>query len=1724
MKRLVISVVIGCQCLLGETGQGQGTDVEAYWDFGRLKNSPEYRQNPYPESDSEGLRAFLVKGDGPNGTAGEFFAYYGVPEASPKPVRGYPAVLLVHGGGGTAFPNYVKQWVGKGFAVLALDWYNQRPACGLTNVPPSEVSVPRKDLPGGRRQDHRANVANMVLAHSLLRSMPEVDPDRTVFVGLSWGSWYGSAVTAVDPRFRGAIEIYCADWNPKRNNLVDGRFLPLAKCPMWWFVSTNDQNVSPDSSRAGWRVCGRLAGKTIVNDLPHSHVGFEFEGCVRMARHFACGEPTLPVLADAEVRNGELVARILDAGAGIDHAKIAWTESDDPSTHKREWRSAPAETDGSVVRAKIPTGARQAYLSAYGKEEGRYGDLCGSTTFVDLGGERPLEFRKRLTEVHKPNRRYRWLMPDEDEFAFTNGCVVSDADFADYLKVSMNVDACVGEGGSVKAVLDETLEKRAYRIEVGRDGVLVTARDARAQAQAFYHLEDLMNLRCAPFLRFGVERRRSRFSPRMLHSGYGVDEFPDAHLAQMAHYGFDAIAVFMKTPEQSESAEAGTDVNDIIRRAKAHGLDTYLYTKIRAFVHPDDPAAERVFAETYGRLARLHPQAKGIVFVGESCEFPSKDPRTTGKSYLDEVTGDTRPPPGWFPCDDYPQWVSAVKAAVHKETPDMEVVFWTYNWGSQPVALRLPIIEKFPADVVLQGTCYETAADHKRNGLSLPTEDYTISFPGPGKDAVVEAEAAARSGHRFLMMSNTGGLTWDFGCVPFEPFPYQWKRRLDRLVKMNAEGRLAGLMESHHYGWYPNFIAELAKEAFTEGGMPFDGHLRAIAVREFGEQNADRALEAWKTWSEAIADYPATNDNQYGPFRLGPAYPYNYGGPVISPVFSREGVPDGSVAFPQPKNVMHPMTWMCDLNWCGWIRSLPNAMERKFDRRKEVELLSSMADKLNEGARVFASLPGEAATYMANLGEYLARSTVTGLNVKKGYLAFAAGDTNAVRAIARDEYENAQATLPLLARDSRLGWEPSMGYAGGTEVVKWKLDLMRRVYGLDAERGFGKVRVDVSALPVRQRFVAEMLETRVRERVSSGAGKSFDVKYVSDETIPGEQAAVRVRDGRAEIRASRLRGFLAGTGNLLKSFSWTHDSFCAPVGNYDFKPAKSMRMVFMDRHFINWYMEAPEAEFRRYVDDLALDGYNAFYFQYAMPVVDVARASCEETIGFERISHAVCRRVADLDCEYGEWGGSNQMPMNSPEEYRAAPNTNPKCPPTGFNACPAKPCALEAMLRFRESDLKKLDGVQVGYLTHWPYDEGGCGCAVCRPWGGNGYPKLIEKFNAINKRHHPEAKSIVSTWFFNEADYAGLWKYLESHDWVDYVLADDFGPVYPEYPLKHKLPGRAKLITFPEISMWGRAPWGGYGATALPKFLHGLFRQSASVAEGFMCYSEGIYEDINKSLVVGFYINPDDAPDDILLRYGRYHFAGADPQDFVRLANLLETNHRQTLMRRGDVLAAKELAEKMDREMLPTVRNGWRWRLVLLRTQIDWRPENRHYDELVRLLHCERQLDRVLNGFNDGYTCPRYVPDGRKSKVLKRPDGDATEMLQEIFDDPHLARVQLEAGDWRHGPLFVRHPRFELVLDEGCRLSAPVTVTAGADGVTVSGDRENRVRVDAGAKNVVVDGRRFGMTGWEIDRSSGRDSEINRLDAAIEWAEQHMAYERVAFLREKLAEIVNEAK
>ncbi len=559
---------------------------------------------------------------------------------------------------------------------------------------------------------------------------------------------------------------------------------------------------------------------------------------------------------------------------------------------------------------------------------------------------------------------------------------------------------------------------------------------------------------------------------------------------------------------------------------------------------------------------------------------------------------------------------------------------------------------------------------------------------------------------------------------------------------------------------------------------------------------------------------------------------------------------------------------------------------------------------------------------------------------------------------------------------------------------------------------YSRLDVDVSEIPAENAFLAELVSSRIYERTPpSPSGGIFRIVFAIDPTLSNETAAVRVRDGCAEVRGGRFRALVFGAGCLLRSICYGAKTFDVSSGEFAFRPAKSIREVYLARHFNTWYHRASAEELSRYVDDLVLCGVNSIKSFPTVAAVDRRFSDDSERQMFEATTRVLVRRIKNLDIGFAVSGGGNVSGKAIPKSIRAeryGPDVMRGF--SDFSVCPEKPGGLEQLLSERREALKASEGLAIGEFVYWPYDEGGCACGKCSPWGGRGYLKLIERMAKMNGVAHPEARHIVSTWLFDDADWQGLYRYLQTQDWVGGLVVDSHDK-FPEYPLHHPVPKNIPIITFPEVSMWGRFPWGGTGATPLPRRFERLFREAEPVASGFSIYSEGLFDDVSKFEIAALYANPKISYRDALAEYCHYEFPGADAADFVRLCEMLEDIHCTSLdpaahagdtsnnslanyvkfaddvelSRRASVAEmAESLAEKVECAMLPCRRGTWRWRQIALRAKIDAavyrardiRPDAAvaAYRELIELYHAERQYHLMCEGCPfAGYTCPPLI-------------------------------------------------------------------------------------------------------------------------------------------------------
>ena len=669
---------------------------------------------------------------------------------------------------------------------------------------------------------------------------------------------------------------------------------------------------------------------------------------------------------------------------------------------------------------------------------------------TDAVGETNYAFRARMAEVHPNWLRVAGVAPRAaDEIGLQDGpwsirvampdpdgvMAHAAADLRDYLAKSMGVKVVDGvDISAITLAVDPSLpplqSKVAVRSKAGRRpaSVAITGATPREVLQGCYRLEDLLTARGLPVMKVGERTFTRMYAPRMVHSGYELEKFPDWHLDQIAHAGMDAIIIYVSDPPDV-TRNGRVDMNDMVRRAKVRGLDVYAYAHFcrkAARMHPLDPGAREWYDATYGAIVKNAPGLKGLICVGESAAFPSRDEgvrgywwqREKGAKYLN----------GFWPSSDWPDWIRLVAEVTQQYRSDFDLVFWTYNWYWAPEKERLALLERIPTNVTLHVTYEMGDTPERKLGVDTWIDDYSITRPGPGTVFRSEAAVARRRGIRLTSMTNTGGRNWDFGALPYLPSPFSWLARFRALRTSRDDFGLVGLMDSHHYGFTPSVISELAKSAFTveTSDAELERKLEEIAARDFGAANTSAVLAVWHEWDEAMKWHSARNFDQYGPLRLGPTYPFTLPERPLPVPPDRTDWKYVSGVFSMPKELIDPYIAMAEREHAHW---------------------KAGADRLEAALDGVPATRRDAARRMLGIGRYCEHAIRTSLNQKRFYREALQPQPNRerMRAILDDEEQNVRETIPLVEFDSQLGFEPSMRYVTDPKLLNWKLEQLNRL-------------------------------------------------------------------------------------------------------------------------------------------------------------------------------------------------------------------------------------------------------------------------------------------------------------------------------------------------------------------------------------------------------------------------------------------------------------------------------------------------------------------------------------------------------------------------------------------------------------------------------------------------------------------------------------------------------
>lgn len=498
--------------------------------------------------------------------------------------------------------------------------------------------------------------------------------------------------------------------------------------------------------------------------------------------------------------------------------------------------------------------------------------------------------------------------------------------------------------------------------------------------------------------------------------------------------------------------------------------------------------------------------------------------------------------------------------------------------------------------------------------------------------------------------------------------------------------------------------------------------------------------------------------------------------------------------------------------------------------------------------------------------------------------------------------------------------------------------------------------IDSSALPDEPIYAKlyPIISKRIHDRCATvccpKGNAEYTVHFRLDCTVPTEGFRIsNLPDVTGiEIAGANFLALMYGVGQFLHKSNYCKDGILPTAWRGQSVPQCEKRMVFFAQHFYNWYQRCSAQEIREYIEDLTLWGING-----VVSVFSCLNLTGWDDANLKEMKELFCKTLSaarELNLKIGiEYSNVDFMVPNK----TVAADKKLLLSKTGNMICTS---TEEGFAYYQDILARILDYTDVfgglDFITIWPYDEGGCSCDKCWPWGGKGFYNMAHRISAYIKDRYPGIEILLATWYFGRTEvqkdeWSMLYQNLRADaamgdNWVDYLLLetrDDYQAVY--YPAEHGQPTtHTRLLTFPEISMCGLTPWGGFGAICTPKL---IMRQESPFAPhccGGYLYTEGIFDDINKVIILGHYWNRCCSADEILTDYCNYEYKGIPAPEFIYLVELIEATHLCTCIDRrpcdlADCDAAWELAQKLDSAADVETRAYWKWRIVYIRAYLD---------------------------------------------------------------------------------------------------------------------------------------------------------------------------------------------
>ncbi len=387
------------------------------------------------------------------------------------------------------------------------------------------------------------------------------------------------------------------------------------------------------------------------------------------------------------------------------------------------------------------------------------------------------------------------------------------------------------------------------------------------------------------------------------------------------------------------------------------------------------------------------------------------------------------------------------------------------------------------------------------------------------------------------------------------------------------------------------------------------------------------------------------------------------------------------------------------------------------------------------------------------------------------------------------------------------------------------------------------------------------------------------------------------------------RGILFGAGELLRNFSYRTGGIGLPENlPVSTTPDKTIRGHQLGyRNTANSYDAWTPAQFEQYIRELVIFGTNSIE---SIPIFDEDKSPHFKILPDEmnaKIS-AICNKY---DLDYWIWVPAQFDLKDTAKRRRYLDEVEKIC---------------QLSVRLNGVFFPGGDPGDNPPETVWP---------------------LLSDMASIVHKYHPHAKVWLSLQGFRPEQNQTVYRYVQEQKpaWLGGLVTGPSSP--PVEETRAALPPQYQLRYYPDLTHNVRSDFpvawwdpffnftlGRESVNPRPMYYSALYHFLKPYMDGFISYSDGVHDDVNKIIWTRLSWDPDISERDALIEYANFFFGSALKEDAADAILALESNWQGPAATNGSIQTTWMSWKQMERKY-PLLKNNWRWQMYLLRANYD---------------------------------------------------------------------------------------------------------------------------------------------------------------------------------------------